>query len=112
MSLKTDYLDGANGYTTKMAAVFAAGEQFVVDNRATLQSELEAQAAQGVKTFDVTVITVFETAYLRLEGNHMNTFFSGIKAGLFAEDIYEQEVSLSLDTSDTVTTSVIFSFTL
>lgn len=112
MSLKTDYLDGANGFTQKMALVFAAGEQFVVDNRAALQAELETNAAKGNKTFTVNILTAFEPEYLRLQGNHMKTYFSGIRAGLLAEEIYEQEVTITLNTSDQVDTSVDLKFTL
>ena len=111
MSLKTDYLDGANGFTEKMAAVFAAGQQFVVDNRAGIQAELESNAARGNKTFTVTLLTAFEPDYLRLTGNHMNTYFSGIRSGLLAEEIYVQEVTISLNTSDQVDTSINLVFT-
>jgi hypothetical protein len=112
MSLKTDFLDGANGFTQKMATVYAAGQQFVVDNRAALQAELETNAAQGNKTFTVTLLTAFEPANLRLEGNHMRTYFSGIRDGLLGEEIYEHEVTISLNTSDLNDTSVDLTFTL
>lgn len=111
MSLKTDYLDGANGFTQKMALVFAAGQQFVVNNRAALQAELETNAAKGNKTFTVTILTAFEPEFLRLAGIHMNTYFSGIKSGLLSEEIYEQEVSISLNTSDQIDTSIDLKFT-
>lgn len=112
MSLKTDFLDGVSGLSQKMAAVFAAGAQFVVDNRAALQAELETSASKGLRSFTVTLLVAFEPDYLRLEGAHMNTFFSGIKSGLLAEEIYEHEVSLELNTSDQVDTSIDFVFTL
>lgn len=111
MSLKTDYLDGANGLTTKMATVFAAGEQWVVDNRVTIQSELEANAAKGLSTFTVTLLTAFEPDYLRLDGTHQATYFSGIRSGLLTEEIYEYEVAMALNTSDQVDTSVDLNFT-
>lgn len=112
MSLKTDYLDGANGFTQKMATVFAAGQQFVVDNRAGLQAELETNAAKGNKTFTVTLLTAFEPEFLRLKGNHMSTYFSGIRAGLLTEEIYEHEVTIALNTSDQVDTYVDLKFSL
>ena len=112
MSLKTDYLDGANGFTQKMATVFAAGQQFVTDNRAAIQADLETNAAQGNKTFTVKYLTAFEPVNLRLQGNHMKTYFSGIRAGLLSEEIYEQEVVITLDTSDQTDTYVQLAFTL
>ena len=111
MSLKTDYLDGANGLTQKMAVVFAAGQQWVVDNRTAIQAELESSAAKGLSTFTVTSLTAFEPDYLRLEGTHMNTYFSGIEHGLLSEDIYNYEVAIALNTSDLINTSVDLNFT-
>lgn len=111
MSLKTDYLEGANGFTQKMAAVFTAGQTLVTDNLATLQSELQANAAKGLKTFTVNVITTFEPANLRLEGTHLDTYLSGISSQLMVEEIYDYEVELKLNTSDLTTTSIDFNFT-
>lgn len=111
MSLKTDYLDGVNGFTQKMAAVFAAGEQWVIDNRAEILSGLESAASAGKKTFDITVLTSFETVNLRLAGTHMYTYFAGIVKAMADEDIYSYEVVPSLDTSDTLSTSITLSFT-
>jgi len=111
MSLKTDYLDGANGFTQKMAAVFAAGEQWVVDNRAAIVSGLSTAASAGKKSFTITILTSFETVNLRLQGTHMSTYFDGIIRAMADEEIYSYEVTPSLDTSDITTTSVILSFT-
>lgn len=111
MSLKTDYFDGPNGFNTKMNDVFVAGQGFVTTNSATLTTELQAAAAKGLKTFTVNIVTSFEPANLRLEGTHMNTYFAGIEHQLGTEEIYGYEVSLSLNTSDSTTTSVDFTFT-
>lgn len=111
MSLKTDYYDGPNGFNTKMLDVFDAGVAFVTANAATLTNALQAAAAKGQKTFTVNVITTFEPANLRLEGTHMDTHFAGILNEMGTQDIYNYEVSLSLNTSDTTTTSIDFNFT-
>lgn len=110
MSLKTDFLDNADGFTQKMAAVFAAGEQFVVDNLSALSSELQAAAAKGQKSFTVNVLTTFEPPNLRLEGTHLDTYLAGISAQLMSEQIYDYEVELSLNTSDQTDTSIDFKF--
>jgi len=93
-----------------MADVFAAGEQFVINNRAALQAELETNSAKGNKAFTVTLLTAFEPDYLRLAGNHMKTYFSGIRSGLLGEEIYEQEVIIKLNISDQIDTKVDLTF--
>lgn len=110
MSLKTDYLDGANGFTQQMADVFTSGQTLVTDNLATLQTELQAAASKGQKSFTVNVTTAFEPANLRLKGTHLDTYLSGIKSQLLSEEIYDYEVELSLNTSDITTTSIDFKF--
>ena len=112
MTLKTDYLDGATGLTQKMAAVFAAGEAFVTTNNAAILANLLAAASSGKTNFTSTHQTSFETVNLRLEGTHMNTYFAGIIKGFADEGFYSYEVAPSLDTSDTVDTFVILTFTL
>ena len=113
MTLKTDYLDGATGLTQQMAAVFDAGVLFVsTTNYAAIQADLLAAASSGRSTFTSTHTVSFETANLRLEGTHMDTYFAGIVKGFADEGVWSYEVTPSLDTSDTQTTSVILTFTL
>ena len=110
MSLKTDYLDGANGFTQKMNDAFVAGQGFVTASSATLTTELQAAAAKGLEEFTVNILTTFEPANLRLNGIHQESYFAGITHQLGTEEIYDYEVTLSLNTSDTTTTSVDFNF--
>lgn len=110
MTLKTDFFDGASGYNQQMADVFAAGESFVSTNLSTLTAELQSNAAKGLQSFKVTIPTTFEPQNLRLKGNHLKCYFSGIQAALAAEDIYSHECSLSLNTDDTMETKVDFLF--
>ena len=111
MSLKTDYLDGANGFTQQMADVFAQGQALVTANLVSLQASLQEAASKGQKSFTVNLITTFEPANLRLEGLHLQTYLSGIRSQLLTEEIYEYEVALALNTSDLTTTSIDFNFT-
>lgn len=111
MSLKTDYLEGANGFTQKMQDVFTAGQSFVTTNLAALTTELQTNAAQGKKSFTVSLLTTFEPTNLRLEGTHMNTYFAGIMHQLGTEEIYDYEVALVLNTADQTDTYVDFNFT-
>lgn len=110
MSLKTDFLDGANGFTQQMAGVFTAGQAFVTANLTTLQTQLQAAAAKGQLQFTVNVVTTQEPASLRLNGIYLDTYLAGIKHQLMSEEIYDYEVTLSLNTSDTTTTSIDFAF--
>lgn len=111
MSLKTDFLDGANGFTLQMADVFAQGEAYIATNLASITTELQTNAAKGLKKFKVTLLSPFEPANLRLKGLHMETYFSGIRAALLAQDIYMYEVAISLNTNDTIDTKVDLDFT-
>jgi hypothetical protein len=111
MSLKTDFLDGANGFTQQMADVFAQGESFIATNLATITTQLQENAAKGLKKFKVTLLSPFEPANLRLKGLHMNTYFSGIQSALLAEEIYNYEVVISLNTNDTIDTKIDLDFT-
>jgi hypothetical protein len=110
MSLKTDYLDGANGFTMQMADVFDQGKSFVATNVAALTSALQTAASKGQKKFVVTVETTFEPANLRLNGLHLQTYLAGIQTALADQDIYNYEVTLALNTALTTTTSIDFNF--
>jgi DsbC/DsbD-like thiol-disulfide interchange protein len=110
MSLKTDYLDGSNGFTQQMADVFAQGELFVSSNSVALASALQTAASKGQKKFTVTIETTFEPANLRLNGLHLQTYLAGIQAALASEDVYNYEVTLALNTSLQTTTSIDFNF--
>lgn len=110
MSLKTDYLDGSNGFTQQMADVFAQGELFVASNSVSLAAALQTAASKGQKKFTVTIETTFEPANLRLNGLHLQTYLAGIQAALASEDVYNYEVTLALNTSLQTTTSIDFNF--
>lgn len=110
MSLRTDYLDGVDGISQKMQAVADAGLQFVVDSTATLSAALKAAATRGDDVFLVTIPVVFEPGNLRLKGKHLASFFAGVRAGLAAEDIFDYECDLSLNTDDQINTAIDFNF--
>lgn len=111
MTLKTDYFDGATGLHTQMNDVFDAGVAFVTANLASLTTELQSAAAKGVTTFTVNITTTDEPANLRLNGLYLQTYLNGIAHELANQDIYGDEVSLSLNTSQTTETSIDFNFT-
>lgn len=113
MSLKTDYLDGANGFNQKMKDAADAGAQWVIDNQATITTNLQANAAKGLKSFTITLTVTYEPNNLRLEGLHWQSFRAGVLKGLITEDIYDYECSVKLNTSDNIETKIdlVFDFT-
>jgi len=119
MSLREEYSGVCTGgFHDDMATVFQAGVDFVGTEGspgaayADLSTALSNAAAAGTKTFTVTVDTSFETDNLRLNGIHQQTYFAGIIDALAHEGIYSTYVSLSLNTSQQLVTSINFNFSL
>jgi len=119
MSLREDYSGVCTGgFHDDMATVFQAGIDFVGTSGspgvayAQLQTALNNSSAAGVRVFTVTIETSFETDNLRLNGVHQETYFNGIIDALSHEGIYSTYVTLALNISDTLTTSVDFKFSL
>lgn len=75
-----------------------------------LQTGLASAAAEGDTTFTITTLVSFAPSSLRLQGKYWETFVDGVKAGLGLEEIYEYEVDVLLNTSDTVITNIDFNF--
>lgn len=76
-----------------------------------LLSGMQAAAAAGKSVFTVSIETSDNPTYLRLKGNYMNAYFAGIYFALDKEGIFNtDEISLSLDMSQTTSTKVVFSF--
>jgi uncharacterized lipoprotein NlpE involved in copper resistance len=108
MSLRTDYTGAID---TKLAAARTAGLSFVaVDNLADITTQMTVQADKGVKDFTLTFATTFQPDDLRLEGCLWEAYKSGIRQGLYAEDIMGNEVTVTLNTSDSVSTRVDLTF--
>jgi hypothetical protein len=111
MSLKTDYLNGPNGYYEQMQDVFTQGENWVTSNNGAISAALVANAAKGLRTFTVNLPVAFEPTNLRLLGNHWLSFQAGVVSGLAAQDIYSYECNVELNTDDALTTSIDLNFT-
>ena len=78
-----------------------------------LVSEMQAAAAAGKTAFTVSIETSDNPQYLRLNGNYLKAYLAGILQALGDEGIFSTyEVTLSLDTSDSLSTKVKFSFTM
>jgi len=110
MSLRTDYTGAIDA---KLAQARIAGRDFVlVSNLANITSDMAAAAAQGKRAFTLTYTVSFQPSDLRLQGPLWKAYRSGILEGLASEDVMNNEVSVELNTSDTLATSVnlIFDF--
>lgn len=119
MSLKEQYYDGSTGLTQKLDAAHDAGVTLVgtgtgVGQWDAIAAGLQANAANGLKTFTVTIPTVYLPAALRNnKGNNLilKAYLSGVVEGLSSQNIYDFECSPVLNTSDTVDTSIDLNFT-
>jgi hypothetical protein len=111
MSLKTDY-----GLASALHTAFVAGQTYIGTALApgvayaSLQSALVAAAAQGKTQFTVTVSVTHAPGTLRLSGKYYETFCDGVYSALAIEDIYSSEVTVALNTTDNITTSIDFVF--
>lgn len=77
----------------------------------TIVNELTAAAAAGKTKFCFSVETVDNPAYLRLNGNYLQAYLSGIYYALAQEQIFTTyEAKLCLDVTDCLSTKIKFNF--
>ena len=109
MSLRTDY---TGAYDTKLAEARAAGrDNVLVTNLAAITSAMATAATAGNSTFTVTVTVGYQPQDIRTAGNLWSAFKSGMEEALSSEDIMSNEVSVTLNTSDSIATQVDLNFT-
>jgi hypothetical protein len=130
MSLRTDYnisgaLDTAfvagwqfvlgtcsnTGYTTAAECVLGSGVWTASPAYASLSAGLATAAAQGKETFTLTMSCAHNPGALRLLGKYWATFKDGILAAMATERIFDYEVDVALNTSDSTQLQVDFNFT-
>ena len=110
MSLRTDY---TGAFDTGLAEARAAGSDFVlVTNLASITSDMALAADQGKREFTLNYTVTYQPSDLRLLGPLWRAFQTGVTEGLASEDLMLNEVTVSLNTSDSLSTSVdlIFDF--
>jgi hypothetical protein len=108
MSLRTDYTGSLD---TKLAEARQAGRDFVlVTNLAAITSGMASAAAQGKKAFNLNFGVSYQPQDLRLEGPLWKAYSSGILEGLASEDVMNNEVTVKLNTSDSLNTSIDLDF--
>ena len=119
MSLKSAYFDGSSGLILKLDAAHDAGVLLVGTQTGEGQYDaivtgLQANAANGLKKFVVTVPVTYNPANLRAnKGDNLvlKAFLSGVSEALSSQGIYDYECNVTLNTSDTVDTKIDLNFT-
>lgn len=119
MSLKDAYYEGSTGIHQLTEAAYDAGVALVgtmagEGQYTAIQTGLQNNAALGNTTFTVTIVTTYLPASLRNnKGDNLilKSYLAGVSAGLAASSIFNYECIPTLNTSDTVTTSIDLNFT-
>lgn len=119
MSLKNQYYDGVSGLASKLDAAHDAGVALIGTGTGlgqwdTISTGLQTNAANGLKKFTVTIPVTYNPSNLRAnKGDNLvlKAFLSGVVEALSQQDIYNFECEPTLNTSDTVNTSVDLNFT-
>ena len=110
MSLRTDF---TGAFDTKLAEAREAGYDFIkITNIAAITTAMATVAGQGKKQFTLNYTVTYQPADLRLKGDLWRAYQTGVTEGLASEDLMLNEVTVSLNTSDSLSTSVdlIFDF--
>lgn len=104
MSLRTDF---SGALDTKLAQARQAGYDFVkVTNLASITTDMATAAGKGQKKFTLNYAVAFQPSDLRALGPLWEAFKSGVTEALANEDIMVNEVTVKLNTADTLSTSV------
>lgn len=119
MSLKDSYYEGSTGLHQLTKAAFDAGVALVgtapgEGQYTAIQTGLTTNSALGNAKFTVTVPTTYLPVSLRNnKGDNfiLKSFLSGVSAGLAASSVFDYECTPSLNSTDTVTTSIDLNFT-
>jgi len=108
MSFRTAYTGAID---TKLAEARAAGSTFItVTNLAAIDTGLTDAANRGQKKFTLNYTASYQPSDLRLMGPLWEAYKTGIQQGLASQDIMANEVTVKLNTSDNLSTSVDLAF--
>jgi hypothetical protein len=108
MSLRTVF---SGAFDTKLAEARTAGKTFIVTtNLAAINSDMTIAANQGKKVFTLTYTATYQPSDLRLLGSLWKAFQTGVIEGLASEDLMINEVEISLNTADTLSTKIDLKF--
>lgn len=108
MSLRTTY---SGALDAKLAEAREAGKDSVlITNLASITSAMTAAANAGKKKFTVNIPVTYQPADIRALGFLWFAYQTGVVEALASEDVMMNEVSVSLNTSDQLATSIDLKF--
>lgn len=125
MALKQDFFDGLTGLHQKLNDSHDEGYKFVNGvypgnatnvawpNYASISQALKDAAAAGKTKFTVSLPLTYQPAFMvGNKGDNLlvKAHFAGMIDGLAENDVYSYEVSVALNTSDTMTVKVDLNF--
>jgi hypothetical protein len=102
----------SSGWGIAVVAVVQVGSDST-GNFSTIRAALLDNAAQGSTTFVVSLVAGINPTALRAnKGNNLllKAYLAGIQKGLSDQQLYEYEVTPTLNVSDTITTSIDLNF--
>lgn len=109
----TNHLTLSSGWGTAVAALVQAGSD-ATGNFSTIRSALLTKASEGQTKFVVNLIASFNPSALRAnKGDNLllKAHLAGIQKGLSDQQLYDYEVTPTLNVSDTIITSIDLNFT-
>lgn len=108
MSLRSDF---TGSFNSKIAEATQSGYTLIkVDLISSIQTEMSSAASQGKRQFTLNYGVSYQPQDLRLDGPLWSAYKTGILQAFASEDISISEVSVSLNTLDTVSTSIDLTF--
>lgn len=108
MSLRTAYTGALD---TKLAEARTSGRDFIiVTNLSAINTELTTNAGKGIKKFTYSITVSYQPSDLRLVGPLWEAFKTGVLEGLAQQDIMGNEVLVSLNATDSLTTKIDLKF--
>ena len=118
MSLRDVYYSGSTGLQQKEQDAFNAGEALIGTQSGegqydTISSGLQNNAAMGLTKFTITVPVSFNPSALRSAGGNnliWKSFVAGVMSGLASQSVFNFQCTATLNTTDTVNTSVDLNF--
>jgi hypothetical protein len=109
MSFRTTYTGALD---TKLAQARQAGSDFIsVTNAAAITTGLTDAANKGQKKFTLNYSVSYQPSDLRLLGPLWEAFKTGVEQALASQDIMGNEVTVALNTTDNLSTTVDLKFT-
>lgn len=97
MTLRSDF---SSAHTTALINARDAGIALITTNLASIASQMNVFALQGKASFTISLQVTYQPDDIRAVALLKSAYESGVLSKLFAEDMFENEITLTWDTSD------------